>query len=402
MVLVPGSEEPGFSYLEYQAFMLGLAGLIISGVSVVELAMRRFQVLPILFPGVFTVTCRRLYFFSFDISDGQVGKRIRSEAKMLIRVTLCVVLSYLWQKCVVETSQQIGREFPHELCQADSHCFKSKLSPGTLFTRQVESLDCSGPSGDFETSAVVSCIRLIQPSATTWLMHLAIAHSVTQLNFKAYEVLVWIAGNSRWVRYVIGFLVFVSLSIFMALFVGVVSEFVSSWLSFVMSVTIPIFLYTVWSSAKALETLWKEDNARVHVSIENNLNSAFEDIEQAIAQEASANQEMLRNSTGVDCIETRHVYGSRGKASAAGGMIKNFLVAGFSKSSDVIHTVSRGRKQFMRQRASGKDDDADMLEEEPTPVEPTKCSNPVPRLPIDVGPFSEAQPCPEPSRKAVL
>lgn len=360
MVLVGGEGGTQYSYLEYQAFMLGLAGLICAGVSIVELAMRRFQVLPILFPGVFTVNARRLYFFSFDISDGVIGKRIRSEARMLIRVSLCVVLSYIWQKCVLETSQQIGREFPRELCKEDSHCFKSALSPKALFTRQVETLDCVGSMANFDENQVVSCIRFIKPSATTWLMHLAIAHSVTQLNFKAYEVLVWIAGNSRYVRYFIGFLVFVSLMVFMALFLGVVSEFVSSWLSFVMSVTIPVYLYTVWGSAKALETLWKEDSARVHLSIESNLNTAFQDIEEAVALEASVTAaDMLRSGTG-DLASRQRVCSEGATKGSAGGIIRNLFNAGFSMSAAMpLRSRSRRRNNRSAQENYAEDDTAE-------------------------------------------
>lgn len=90
----------------------------------------------------------------------------------------------------------------------------------------------------------------------------------------------WIAGNSKWVRHFLGMLVFVTLVIFVGLFFGdVMSEFVSSWLSFVMSLSIPLFLYIVWTSGNALEVLWKEESMRVQSSIEEHLNCAFVDIE---------------------------------------------------------------------------------------------------------------------------
>jgi len=206
---------------------------------------------------------------------------------MLIRMTICVVLSYLWQHCVLETTQKVGNEFPVTECEDGHDCFASKLHFNTFFTRSHEAIDCKGPEEEFPNRVVVSCIKFIQPSATLWLMHLAIAHSVTQLNFKAYEVLVWMAGNSVWFRHLLGILIFVSLSVFIGLFFGgILSEFVSSWLSFVMSFAVPCFLHTVWKTAKALEILWREDSEKVQMSIESHLNSAFKDIEDAVMREA--------------------------------------------------------------------------------------------------------------------
>jgi hypothetical protein len=140
---------------------------------------------------------------------------------------------------------------------------------------------------NFEKRMVVSCIRFITPTATNWLMHLAIAHSVTQLNFKAFEMLVWVGGNSKWCKRTIGLLIFISLTSFIVLFfTGVMSEFVSSWLSFVMSLTIPLFLHSVYVNCKNLEILWDEDAVKVHKQIENHLACAFADIETAVNLEA--------------------------------------------------------------------------------------------------------------------
>lgn len=292
MVLIGGSKVTKFSYLEYQLLMLSLAGTICTAIGTVEVALRRFQVLPLLFPGMFVVRERRFYFFNFDISDGALGKRIRAEAKMLIRITLCVVLSYLWQHCVLETTQKVGKEFPIEECKEDHDCFASELHFFTLFNRNHEAIDCSrameeiAPE-DFQKRVVVSCIRFITPEAGNWLMHAAIANSVMQLNFKAFEVLVWICGNSPMIRHFTGVLIFCSLAVFVGLFFGgVMSEFVSSWLSFVMSLAIPAFLHTTWKCAKALDLLWRMDAVQVQQNIEKHLNDAFAEIEHGIALES--------------------------------------------------------------------------------------------------------------------
>jgi len=172
---------------------------------------------------------------------------------MVVRMTICLVLSYLWQHCVLETSQQVGTEFPTAECDKGADCFASDLHFITFFDRQYEAVNCKD-TNEFKNRVVVSCIRFIPPTATTWLMHLAISHSVTQLNFKAFEIFVWVGGNSKWCRRVVGSLIFISLSLFIGLFfAGIMSEFVSSWLSFVMSLTIPLFLHSTYRSSKQLQ-----------------------------------------------------------------------------------------------------------------------------------------------------
>lgn len=298
-MVIFGESSPQFSWIEYQALMLCLAGVICTSLFFVEIALSRFQVLPLLFPGMFSVKERRFYFYNFDISDGAIGKKIRAEAKMVCRMTICLVLSYLWQHCVLETSQQVGQEFPTEECDKGFHCFASTLHFVTLFNRQYEAIDCKADAL-FEKRVVVSCIRFIPPTATTWLMHLAISHSVTQLNFKAFEILVWVSGNSKWARRLIGCLICLSFSTFVILFfVGFLTEFVSSWLAFVMSLSIPWFLHSVYKTSKLLDRLWKLEAVKVQRALELNLNIAFVDIEFA------ANLDVQRNSVNQNTADSK-------------------------------------------------------------------------------------------------
>lgn len=281
-----------FSWIEYQMLMIALAGFICTALFVVEIALNRFQVLPLLFPGMFRVQERRFFFFNFDISDGGLGKSVRAEAKMVVRITLCVVLSYLWQHCALETTQQVGNEFPKTECDKGADCFASPVDLTTFFNREYKSIDCDGEQSTFDERVVVSCIRIVAPAATTWLMHLGISHSVMTLNFKAFELLVWIGGNSQWARRIFCALIFISLLSLMSLFfAGFMSEFVSSWLSFVMSLSIPMFLYCVYKDSKNLAKLWKAEAVQVQQTLEEHLSYAFSDIETAVQLEATANNE---------------------------------------------------------------------------------------------------------------
>mmetsp|Transcript_6466 Transcript_6466/g.15338 ORF Transcript_6466/g.15338 Transcript_6466/m.15338 type:complete len:374 (+) Transcript_6466:87-1208(+) len=260
--------------------MLCLAGIICMGLLAIELTMNRFQVLPLLFPGMFSVRERRFYFFDYLVSNVAEANHLRRQAKMLCRMTLCVVLSYLWQHCVMDTTQQVGREFPRKECNDGKDCYASELHFMTLLSRQHEPVDCSGEHKDFPSRMVVSCIRLVEPSAAGWLMHLAISHSITQLNFKAFEILVWLTGNSANMRRLFG--VFPRLVISLGAFVGVclffggvVSDFAASWLSFVTIISIPLFFHSVYRSSKVLHTLYVEEAARVQSSIEQHLSAAL-------------------------------------------------------------------------------------------------------------------------------
>eukprot|EP00404_Azadinium_spinosum_P022480 CAMPEP_0180614028 /NCGR_PEP_ID=MMETSP1037_2-20121125/31205_1 /TAXON_ID=632150 /ORGANISM="Azadinium spinosum, Strain 3D9" /LENGTH=356 /DNA_ID=CAMNT_0022633727 /DNA_START=51 /DNA_END=1121 /DNA_ORIENTATION=+ len=251
------------------------------GLLAIELMLNRFQVLPLLFPGMFSIREKRFYFFDFDISDVMVAEKLRGHAKMLVRCALCVVLSYLWQHCVLETSQHVGTNFPVEACDAGKDCFASELHFTTLFSRQHTAVDCNGPREDFQSRVVVSCIRFVDPDSTQWLMHLAIAHSVTQLNLKCYEVLVWVAGNSKWVRrFILLLTILFFISQLALFFAGMLSEFVSSWLSFVTSFSVPTFLFTVWRSGKVLDAMWKQDALRMQRSIEEHLSTALSSFEE--------------------------------------------------------------------------------------------------------------------------
>jgi len=273
---------PKLSWWEYQALMLCLAGTMCLGLVAIELTMRRFQVLSLLFPGMFSIRERRLYFFDFDVDDVAIGKRLRAEAKLMVRIVLFVVLSYLWQHCVLDTDQMFGKDFPSDQCDRKMACFSSELDVATFFSRAYEPVDCSAAERrPFENRVVVSCMIFVEPSASLWLMHLGIAHSITQLNFKSYEVVVWITGNSRWVRRAIMVLSVVSFLAFLTfVFVGYITTFTSSWLQVLTAFYIPVYLHSVWKTGRILKNLWRREAQKVQVSIETHLNEALADFQE--------------------------------------------------------------------------------------------------------------------------
>merc|ERR1719181_1018670 len=108
-------------------------------------------------------------------------------------------------------------------------------------------------------------------------MHLALAHSVTLLHLRSYELLSWSAGLFPSLRYSVGslcILSLVALSFGLGLLLsGTAAEFVGSWLSFVMCFSVPTFLYNVWRTAKMFDDLRARANVRVQEDMEKHLDS---------------------------------------------------------------------------------------------------------------------------------
>mmetsp|Transcript_54622 Transcript_54622/g.130341 ORF Transcript_54622/g.130341 Transcript_54622/m.130341 type:complete len:405 (-) Transcript_54622:82-1296(-) len=278
-----------FSWFEYQVLMLSLAGVMCVSLAAVEVTLTRFQSLPVLFPSMFSVHDRRFYIYELDITHGRGGKAIRRQAKNVIRMTILVVLSYLWQNCVLHADQKIGTAFPVEQCEAGSDCFASEVHISTIFTRQYTAVQCNSEQEAFETRQVISCVRFAEPSASAWLMHLAIANSVAQLNFKCFELGVWLAGKSKAVRHVLVTLMVLSaLAVIALFFLGALSSFVSSWLSFVMTLSLPLWFSAVHASGYALKVVWEESEKKMQQSIEKNLLVAFQDIESVLQRGSNA------------------------------------------------------------------------------------------------------------------
>lgn len=309
MVFVGDAKVTRFSFIEYQALILTLACGIVALLVALEVAIRRFQLLPLLYPGMFSVRDRRFYVFDLDISDGPLGKRIRKEAKMLMRMTMCLVLSYLWQHCVMDTYQSYSTQFPREQCDIGFDCFASELHFMTFFNRQFQAIDCGLNRTSFDGMVVVSCIRFIPPSATEWMKQLAISHSVTQLHLKTYEISVWAAGKSTRLRMFLASWVGTTAIIFFVLFfMGLLSTFMNSWLSFVMSLSAPYFLYSVWQFGAVLEGMWKEQAYVKQQRVESDIDLALVDIEglfleesqDPILQETSGHED-----SGEDCTPVR-------------------------------------------------------------------------------------------------
>ncbi|CAE7203935.1 unnamed protein product, partial [Symbiodinium microadriaticum] len=91
----------------------------------------------------------------------------------ITRLTVIVVLSYLWESCVFQTTTHVGKDFPLEECSRGMDCFSSELRIQTFISRNHLPVNCSAPGANaadtfFDKQVVVSCVMFVTPSLTQW------------------------------------------------------------------------------------------------------------------------------------------------------------------------------------------------------------------------------------------
>jgi len=310
------------SFIEYQLMMLSLAGGMCVSMFLVEMVIDQFHVLPILFPSMFSIRERRYYAYGVDVTDGSCGEKIREGAKMVVRITLGVTLSYLWQSCIMEAIQSFGSEFPELQCSQGYDCFASRFHFSTLYKQDFTPIDCHSPPVLFATQTVVTCVRLIPLNATSFLMHLGVSYAISQLTFKTYEVSVWIAGEARYVRRLLTALVVLTLvGLVATYFAGFLVLFVNSWLSFVMCLAVPIFLHTVRTTGSVLHRARCLEEAQHREILKEQINKAFANIEDAflisaplIAQDDLQSSKQVEHSRTTRSLHTMRSFVGRVKS----------------------------------------------------------------------------------------
>ncbi|KAF4697811.1 hypothetical protein FOZ63_018775, partial [Perkinsus olseni] len=84
-------------------------------------------------------------------------------------------------------------------CLRGFDCFSSPLSFKTVFTRDMDPVDCDNEE-DFNPGGgqiIVNCMKFVEPNAANWLMHIAISHSLWLLVTKAFEIIVLMASGNK-------------------------------------------------------------------------------------------------------------------------------------------------------------------------------------------------------------
>jgi hypothetical protein len=247
------------SYMEYHLVLVGLCGAILFGLGALEFIMRKYQILPLMFNGMFLVRQRRLYCFGTDITTGSEGKRIRGNAKMMVRVNTIIVSLYLWESLVLQTSavQGMTRATLDLNCANFSSCFVSEVNFNTVFSRHADPIDCQAKDtfADFldRNDRVVICFKGVTPSSYNILLHCALAHSIGVMFSKAFEVMVWVANSSlRVQRLLVLANVIYTVSALVTFLYSGQNAIGSTYLSFVLIISMTVFLVITRNAAIAL------------------------------------------------------------------------------------------------------------------------------------------------------
>ena len=193
---------------------------------------------------------RRLICFNqFDVTDNH---EIVSSAMMMTRLTIVLVVCYIWQFCVLESYVFTDSSFPDTFCNPTStfECFQTPLRwDSFVIAKSMTRIDCSLGAKGFVPVADkygVGCFRAIPQNAAAWLQTLAIGNALGLFATRIYEVLVWLCFSS--IASMIGFTILMILSavaVVATTVTGYFSSFSNSWLGFIAMAVFPFLLFVV-------------------------------------------------------------------------------------------------------------------------------------------------------------
>eukprot|EP00919_Chromeraceae_sp_WS-2016_P005068 GHVR01011979.1.p1 GENE.GHVR01011979.1~~GHVR01011979.1.p1 ORF type:complete len:299 (+),score=47.47 GHVR01011979.1:60-956(+) len=272
-----------FTYIQYQAFTL----LLVCSISVVllllEIVMRKYNILPYTF-GAFKVEKRRMYCFSVDITVHKSGREIRKESKMVVRMILILALAFVWELCVVENIVSRG-SLPLKECGKGMDCFVAPLRFTTVFQTFISggsdfTVDCSDvlsstPTTLIHKSDFVNCVRFRDTNAIHLLTQCAITYSLCMLSLRSYELLIWFCLKAWWIEflyYTVAILYVISM-----IFLFVFGTFVNSFLAYVITFEFPCLLKFAGWSARHLKKLSKMQNELLQAKIHSTILQELED-----------------------------------------------------------------------------------------------------------------------------
>ncbi len=274
--------EP-YTWVSYQLWMMGLSLTLFGALVMTELVIRKLDVLHVIFSQMLRLKNRNLLFFNVvDVTDNHV---VVSNVSMAVRLIVILIISYLWQFCVIESYSVTNGIFPLQYCAENYSCFQSSLRWDTyMYADDMTPIDClAGASGftPVNSKIVVSCFRILEQTPPNWIQNLAIANALGLLVSRLFEILVWICFHSM--AFIIALSVFgffLLVAIVIAGISGTFSSLVSSWLGFIAFLIFPFLIYIIRAIAIETRRLRKEELLRVQENTRNEFHS--------IAQQFSA------------------------------------------------------------------------------------------------------------------
>ncbi|CBZ53372.1 conserved hypothetical protein [Neospora caninum Liverpool] len=270
-------------YQVYNCFTLVLSCAVLMFVLVIHEMSMSASILPHAFQMV-TLRKRRMYCFEVDISSGPAARKVRMQYVWLLRTAVLVVGCYLWQTCVLsywafDFRDASGKQNLVSACQNDgADCFGTKhnfdffsvnASPTNLCVKYdlAATLRTEVQEEISSQYRYVTCINFVKPNTLTYTQHLAIAYALAKMIITLFEVLVWLLYRSR--SSLLPTVVLAVGIVFLAVWVGSIFiprllSFFSSWIGYVMLLSVPIVLWTALLAAHFLRkiqhqkwTLWQ-------------------------------------------------------------------------------------------------------------------------------------------------
>ncbi len=139
------------SPLTYQMLSLGLALSLCASLILVEIVIRKYHVLPVVFSSILTVKKKRTTCYGSDITDNPKGRVILSGCCNILRICTVLAFSYIWHFAIIESYTRAGSKFPSDLCALKFDCFSTLLRWNTIFDpHALIPIDCAAGTTGFQ------------------------------------------------------------------------------------------------------------------------------------------------------------------------------------------------------------------------------------------------------------
>ena len=262
--------------------MMCLSILLVVSLIVAEFFLRKFDVLHMMYNQMLRFKDRQLVCFNqFDVTGNY---EVTASAFMMTRLTVILVISYIWQFCVLESYTFTDSQFPHNLCYDGSayQCFQTPLAwDSFLRAKDMHAIDCSkGDAGFVPISPTfgVSCFRIISQNAAIWLQSLAVANALGLLMTRTYEVLAWVSFESvACLVSVTALGVLVVIAVIAATVMGYFSSVANSWIGFMAMSICPFMLYAVRSLAVEVRKIKNSQMRRIQLQTKDDFDKIATD-----------------------------------------------------------------------------------------------------------------------------
>ena len=255
------------TWQSYQLWMMGLSITLFVALVLIEFFMRKFDIMHVIYNQMLRLKKRKLICFnSMDVTGNYT---VNSGLFMMTRLTVILVLGYLWQFCVIETYSMTNAGFPAQFCaEPGFNCFEAELKWNSFVNpNDMTAIDCAAGEAGYTPASpnvIVSCFKEIPQNAANWLQNVAIANALGLLMTRLFEVLVWVSFQSLAGLITISILgVFVIAAAIILVATGYFSEFINSWLGFVSTVVCPYSLYLVRSVAIEIRRIKRLEIQRI-------------------------------------------------------------------------------------------------------------------------------------------